>query len=112
MCFLKSCKYAAGINGTILKTTTGGENSIISNTFNNNIKIYPNPNDGIFILEFPNPKNNIIQSSITDITGKTVFETTTNQNLYNYTGNKLQSGIYVVTVKEEDRFNVIKMVVK
>jgi hypothetical protein len=76
------------------------------------VSIYPNPNDGAFTLEFPNPKSNQVHIIINDITGKTVFETTTTQELYNYTGNKLQSGIYLVTVKGVDSLNVSKMVVK
>ena len=79
---------------------------------NNELNIYPNPNDGNFTIEFPNPNNELLQITISDITGKTVFETIITQELYNYTGNKLQSGIYLVTVKGENSFYVIKMVVK
>jgi len=79
---------------------------------NNGYIIYPNPNGGNFTLEFPNPENKTQQITITDITGKTVFETTTTQEKYSYAGNKLQSGIYIVTVKGEDSFNVNKMIVK
>jgi len=74
--------------------------------------IYPNPNDGNFTLKFLNPNNTLVQISISDITGKTVFETTTAQEIYNYTGNNLQSGICLVTVKNDDSFNVSKMAVK
>jgi hypothetical protein len=84
------------------------ENDII----NKDYIIYPNPNDGNFTLEFPNPENNQVQIIITDITGKIIIETTSTQEQYNYTGNELQSGIYLVTVKGDNGFNVSKMVVK
>lgn len=62
--------------------------------------------------EFANPENKIIQISLSDLTGKPLFETNTARNSFNYTGNKLMPGIYVVTVKGEDIFYVSKMVVK
>jgi hypothetical protein len=91
---------------------------IVKNSDGINIKntesfnLYPNPNDGNFTIAFSNPDNQILQIIIADITGNTVFTATTTESTFNYTGNKLQTGIYVVTIKGNDSFNVCKMVVK
>jgi len=77
-----------------------------------NIKVYPNPNDGAFTIEYANPGNKTLQIEIADITGKKVLETIDTRGKFIYNGQKLQSGIYVVTVKGEDRLMTNKMIVK
>jgi uncharacterized protein (TIGR02145 family) len=77
----------------------------------NNMSIYPNPNDGQFTILFPNQGNNLIDINISDISGKTVFETKSTQDKYYYNGNPLKSGIYIITIKGENLFKVSKMVV-
>ncbi len=74
--------------------------------------LYPNPNDGSFTIGFSNPDNKILRISIADITGKIVLENRTTEKSFNYTGYKLQPGVYFVTVKGEDSFNVSKMEVR
>jgi hypothetical protein len=76
------------------------------------IKVYPNPNDGAFTIEYANPENKTLQIKITDITGKKVFETINTREKFSYDGQKLQPGIYFVTVKEENRLKTNKMIVK
>lgn len=77
-----------------------------------NIKIYPNPNDGDFSLDYANPGNKTLQIKIADLTGKMVFETINTREIFNYDGQKLQSGIYVITVIGEHRLITNKMIVK
>jgi hypothetical protein len=74
--------------------------------------VYPNPNNGDFTLNLSNPKSKLHEIIITDIAGKKVFETTTTQKLYNYNGSKLQFGIYVVTVQNEENCYISKMIVR
>lgn len=77
-----------------------------------NIKIYPNPNDGDFTIDYANPGNKTLQIKIADLTGKTVFETINTREIFSYNGQKLQSGIYVITVIGEHRLITNKMIVK
>ena len=105
--------YIVGNKGIILKTTQGGGAlSITTQPVYNHLILYPNPNDGIFTLEFANLTNQTVQICITDISGKRVFETTSTQELYDYNGQKIQSGIYIVTVQSDVLFNVGKMIIR
>jgi hypothetical protein len=89
-------------------SNTNAINSEKAGSFN----LYPNPNNGDFTIEFSNPDNQLLKISIINIGGETVFETTTSGNKLNYSGNNLQAGIYLVTVKGYDSINICKVVVK
>ena len=65
----------------------------------------------MFTIEFPNPENNTVQITITDITGKNISETTTTREIFNYSISTIPAGIYIVTVKGENTLNVSKMFV-
>jgi photosystem II stability/assembly factor-like uncharacterized protein len=103
--------YAVG-NGITAITGVKPTKITNPNSDSSNFKIFPNPNDGFFTLEFSNPDHQTQQIKISDITGKEILETTTSQELFNYTGNKLQSGIYIVRMESEEIINVSKMIVK
>jgi len=87
-------------------------NEITESKTSNSCYLYPNPNNGEFTLIFNNPNNLSIQISIVTITGETVFETKSNKETFNYNSEKLQSGIYIVTVKGENVTHISKMIVK
>ncbi|OFZ03986.1 MAG: hypothetical protein A2491_07195 [Bacteroidetes bacterium RIFOXYC12_FULL_35_7] len=105
--------YAVGDGGIILKTTTGGEPTIIvsNTTKDNNLKIYPNPSDDIFTIEFDNHSNKAVLISITDLSGEIVFETTCVQKKYFFFRKALNPGIYIVKILG-DRISYGKIVVK
>ena len=97
---------------TVIVTQAAGSGTGILDITGSVVKLYPNPNEGNFTVEFSNPDNQNIKITITDMTGKTVFETSTTQNTFNYNGNQLQPGVYIVSVNGEDSFHIGKMVVK
>jgi subtilisin-like proprotein convertase family protein len=75
--------------------------------------IYPNPNNGEFNVHFNNPLSDKIKISVFDIRGRRVFENSYNANSnFNQTVklNNVQSGLYLVTVKDGNR-NITKKIV-
>ena len=56
------------------------------------LKVYPNPNNGIFKIE----GNNIQKLRIIDVAGKLVYENSTSQLQYDIDISKLKSGIYFI----------------
>jgi hypothetical protein len=74
----------------------------------NNVKIYPNPTNGIVMISLQEVKPTTIR--ITDVTGKLIFENTiteqqTKVNLSNY-----NSGIYFIQLTDDQDSKVVKLV--
>jgi hypothetical protein len=90
-------------------TVTSTEDTYNKNV---NIEVYPNPNNGNFTVGFSNPDNKFVDLSITDLMGKTVIKTSTNQNSYQFNGNKLKDGLYLLTITKQEQNLVLKFVVK
>lgn len=69
------------------------------------IKVYPNPNNGSFIIEFQNEVNEEVEVIVFDLNGKTIY-----QNNYNPSGNSKQEivlgngkkGIYYLRVSQSN----------
>jgi len=78
-------------------------------------KIYPNPNNGTFNIQFNSDSSNEIKVGVHDIRGREIF----NQS-YQNTGlfsqslqlSNAQSGIYLVTVQDGDKKEVKKIVIQ
>ncbi len=79
----------------------------ISNT-SDEIKIYPNPNAGQFILEiYGNEKNKI---EIIDITGKEIYSNITDKNKIEIDIKNLSSGIYYLKISNAKIKNTSKII--
>ncbi|ESU29048.1 hypothetical protein FLJC2902T_10840 [Flavobacterium limnosediminis JC2902] len=80
-----------------------------------NFSIYPNPNNGNFNVQFTSNSSNEIKIGVHDLRGRLVFENeyqntgTFNQNLQL---NKVQTGIYIVTVQDGERKETKKIVIE
>lgn len=78
-------------------------------------KIYPNPNNGAFNVQFSSDSSNDIKIGVHDIRGRQIFDKS-----YQNTGvfseslelNNVQAGVYLVTVQDGDRKEVKKIVVE
>ncbi len=69
---------------------------ITSNTFENDLKLYPNPNDGNFTIEL-NGLYESVQMNVYDLTGKRIAENNyTNKNQLNVNLTHLQNGTYLI----------------
>jgi len=62
---------------------------------NNEINIYPNPNNGSFIIETSSPEQQIIK--IFDVTGKLVLNQSINEKT-SIDANDLNAGIYNISI--------------
>ena len=81
----------------------------------NNFSIYPNPNKGNFSIQFDSTSTNPIEIMINDMRGRTIFERTyPNTGLFsqNLQLDSVQSGVYLVTVKDGDKKVVKKIIVE
>lgn len=89
-----------------------------SNTDNFNLsdfRLYPNPNNGIFTLEFDSVSSEDIQVSVFDIRGRKVFDQTyfnTGKFSQNINLNNAQSGVYMIHIKDGKTSETQKIVIK
>ena len=89
-----ACYTAVGINDATIKK--------------NNIKIYPNPNNGVFTLDLPQ-KEQSSEIYIYNLSGKLVQQVnTSNNNVIDI--NKQPSGIYFVKVVQQNGVNTVKII--
>ena len=81
----------------------------------NNFVIYPNPNNGSFQVQFNPDASNTIEVHVFDISGRQIFKKDfQGTNLFNESINlqNTQSGIYLVTVKNGDRQETQKIIIR
>ncbi len=76
-----------------------------------NIKVYPNPSNGTFVLEIPNNAGNAT-ILITDLSGKTVEQRTSDENLLNFDMSQYAAGVYLLTINNHGQMNCRKLVIQ
>ena len=101
-----------GNGGAILKTTSGGGPSVGVQELEkpSKFKLFPNPNNGEFFIEFNNPKHLSASISIYNLSGQRVFETTTRDSNLNLNASNLTAGIYLIRIIADKTYTQ-KMVV-
>ena len=104
--------YAAGSNGLLLKTTTGGIYTTAEITPGPRTAIYPNPNNGEFTLKLTNERQQLLQIDIRDLNGQIVYHAACADPVLYISQKELPKGLYLVCVRGEDTFETHKMVVK
>ena len=81
----------------------------------NNFSLFPNPNKGNFSVQFESISTNDINIAVHDLRGRSIFERSyPNTGIFsqNLQLDNLQSGIYIVTVKDGDKKIVKKIVIE
>jgi len=90
--------------------------SLATNEFGfTNFSIYPNPNKGNFNVKFDSTTSNDISIIVNDIRGRSIFEKQySNTGLFdqNLQLSNLESGVYLVTVKDGDKKIVKRIVIE
>ena len=80
-----------------------------------NFKIYPNPNNGNFTVQFDSNSGNDIKVAVHDIRGRQIFDKSyANNGLFseNLSLSNVQAGIYLVTVQDGEKKEVKKIVIE
>jgi hypothetical protein len=81
----------------------GQTTGIFNQQKNGKLKIFPNPNNGKFIIEIPQEINELVGTIIiSDISGKEIISKNINSNTIEI-NQKLQDGIYLVQFKALDQ---------
>ncbi|MGH1384207.1 T9SS type A sorting domain-containing protein [Kordia sp.] len=106
-----SCINSVTLDGD--GTIGGSTLSVDNNVLNRHIRIYPNPNQSIFILSYSGEEN-LIDLTITDLTGKHIqiiplkdFTYTKEINLRN-----LASGMYLIRIQSETSSVTKRMIIE
>lgn len=84
--------------------------TVIENTVNGKVKIYPNPNNGTFTISVGLKEVKDLKIEVFDIFGKSVFKTTTNLIDTIITTQDISSGIYLIKLTSNDINEVLKFI--
>jgi len=114
-----TCRFMVKASGNIFFAVNSRNfaiTALANDTFGlSNFGIYPNPNNGNFTVQFDSATANDIVIAVHDIRGRSVYEKQfTNTGLFsqNIQLDGVQSGVYMVTVKDGDHKVVKKIVVE
>lgn len=105
--------FANGINGVYY---FGTDATLLSNPevdFENSITVYPNPNNGVFNVQFTSDSTNEIKINVHDIRGRKVYtKSFKNNGFFNEVIelNQSQSGIYILTIQDGDKKTMKKII--
>ncbi|CAM4358123.1 T9SS type A sorting domain-containing protein [Flavobacterium terrigena] len=113
--FTLTATFSGGINGVYYFGTAATLLSNPSVDFDNSISIYPNPNNGVFNIQFTSDSKNKINVNVHDIRGREVYSKSfSNNGFFNeqIQLKNVQSGIYIVTIKDGDKKQVKKIIVE
>ena len=79
-----------------------------------NFALYPNPNKGSFNIQFNSSSTNDVEINVFDIRGRNIFQkvySNTGSFFQNVTLNSIQTGIYLVSVRDGNQKEVKKILV-
>ncbi len=91
-------------------TLTVSSASFIPEVTNNDVFVYPNPTDGKFVIEFMKPVNGIYM--INDISGKILMIDKMKSNRTEIDLSRFGKGIYIVSLKTENRMIKKRVILK
>lgn len=72
------------------------------------IKVFPNPSNGVFVVEFNNDSDKTVE--ITDLAGRVVMTGSSNQKTASINISHLASGVYYAKLKTNNNVEVVKIV--
>jgi Secretion system C-terminal sorting domain len=77
-----------------------------------NLMIYPNPTSNQVVISVQNSTDTIETIRLMDVLGKVVLQKEVQQNQATLDLSKLSKGVYMVEIKTENQFTVVKKLVK
>lgn len=105
--------YIEGCSGNFAKNTSTSDDEIINvaeKIDSDGIRLYPNPNNGIFDLSLGNKNEKEVNIHIYNVSGNEVYNSTTNKNVININLPNLSSGLYIIKVVGEDYNEKVKFI--
>ena len=104
--------YSIGADGLLIRLNFGviPAPSSINNIKQSQFNLYPNPTDGVFVIELE--ENSKYDVTVIDILGKTVFSTNTNGMNTSIDLSSFDKGIYTVELKDENAIYTEKIIVE
>lgn len=105
--FLGAHTGPINVNACPLTPITGTQNVVGDNI----ARIYPNPNNGTFVIELKNTSDNA-DVKLFDLTGRLVYSAKENSNLIHVNMNQINAGMYVVEVKADGLISRTKITVQ
>ena len=105
--------YIESCSGNFAKKTSTSDNEIINvaeKIDSDGIRLYPNPNNGIFDLSLGNNNEKEVNIHIYNVSGNEVYNTTTNKNVVNISLPNLSSGLYIIKVIGEGYNDKVKFI--
>lgn len=117
---LRATDYYNGDTGSVTNwsvTLCVAQVPLANASFNaiEDLSIYPNPNNGNFNIKFTSQSSNDIEVIVHDLRGRQVFNKSYAANSIfnqNIQLNNVESGVYIVTVKDGDRQENKKIVIE
>ncbi len=98
------CSNTASVSIVVSNCT--GIDAIVSNA--SALKIFPNPNNGMFTIETGNVNNKFIE--ITDLTGRVVYTTNSDLDSINININEFANGVYSLKITSGSNSEIIKLI--
>jgi predicted SpoU family rRNA methylase len=83
-----------------------GLNEVKDNSFE--VKLYPNPNKGLFTVELSDEQNSEKEYAIYDLLGRELFSLKSCNNLQTFNLSEYETGIYLLSIKIENKKLVTK----
>jgi hypothetical protein len=114
-----TCRFMVKASANIffaVNATNFAISALANEEFNlTNFSLYPNPNKGSFTVQFDSSSTNAIDIAVHDLRGRSIFERKySNTGLFsqNIELNGMQTGVYLVTIKDGDKKVVKKIVIE
>lgn len=101
---------AHGCSGTTIISVTAEKCTGLTSLsgVNSNVRIFPNPGTGEFTLELNNGLSKTIE--VTDLTGRIILQSKSNNDLVNFNISALANGVYYVKVTSDNSTETLKVV--
>lgn len=107
--------YIEGCSGNFAKkTSTSDEEAtdILGKIDIDGIRLYPNPNNGIFDLSLGNESKKEINIEIYNVLGNKFYDSNTNENVVTINLPNLPSGLYIIKVTGDNYNDTVKFIKK
>lgn len=104
--------YVEGCSNSFAKSTSKEENVPVAETIidTDGIKLYPNPNKGIFEIHLGKENKTEVSIHIYNVLGKEVYNSVSKENIVSINLPDLVSGLYIVRLTGENYNDAVKFI--